>query len=86
MARKITPRDVADIQLAQSLAQSGSPELLQSEEVRLLNELVSAYNSGKLTDRDAAIGIAVIARIRRVFNKIQQAIVKGTDIGLNLTR
>ena len=49
------------IALAQGLVQSGALELVRNREVTTLNHLVSAHFAKTLTDRDAAIGIAVIA-------------------------
>jgi len=81
---KLTNRDLHAIDAAQAITQSGAPELLRSEEAKVVSELVSAYNGGKLTDRDAAIGIAVIARIRRIFNNLQRTLTEGIDAGHKL--
>ena len=79
-------RDLDVITQTQDIVQSRAPELLRAEEVKVINELVSAYNSGKLQDRDAAVGICTIARIRRVYNNMQRTITQGIDAGHKLSR
>jgi len=79
-------RDLDVITQTQDIVQSRAPELLRAEEVKVINELVSAYNSGKLQDRDAAVGIGTIARIRRVYNNMQRTITQGIDAGHKLSR
>lgn len=80
---KIT--DIKAIEQSQTIVQSGVLELLRSEESKMLTALVNASDTGKLTDRDAAIGIAVIARIRRIFNGLNRIINAGVDAGHKLT-
>jgi len=86
MSRRVTAAEIESIETAARITASGAPELIRETEVRIINELVSAHSAGKLTDRDAAIGIAVIARLRLIFNKMQRAVTQGSDAGERLTR
>jgi hypothetical protein len=76
--------DIDAIQRAQTIVQSGLPELLRAEETKIVTELVNACNAGKLNDRDAAIGVAVIARIRRIWNSCNRHLSEGVDAGHKL--
>ena len=70
---------------AQAVAQSGIVELIEKREVSVLMQLVGAYRSNKLTDRDAAIGIATIANLRSMREDMTRAVLRGTDAGQSLT-
>lgn len=79
----MSPEEAID--RAQGIAQSGSIELIRAQEVKIINKLVSAHHSAKLTDRDAAIGIAVIATIRTIVSEMDSAIRQGVAAGKALT-
>lgn len=79
----MTPEQVID--RAQGFAQSGAIELIRGQEVKIINRLVSAHHSAKLTDRDAAIGIAVIANIRTLISEMDSAVRQGVSAGKALT-
>lgn len=79
----MTPAEV--IERAQGFAQSGAIELIRAQEVKIINKLVSAHHSAKLTDRDAAVGIAVIANIRMMVSEMDSAVRQGVVAGKALT-
>ena len=74
------------IERAQGIAQSGSIELISAEEAKLLNKLVSAHSEGKLTDRDAAVGIGTIAALRAIKVRLNKALNEGIYAGKQLTQ
>lgn len=76
---------VAAIEKAQAVVQSGAPGHLAAQEAAIVDRLVGAQRGGKLTDRDAAIGIAVIAELRSVASKMTRDVLQGTDAALTLT-
>ena len=78
--------DLTAVEQTQTIVQSRLPELLRAEEAKIITELVNAHNSGKLSDRDAAVGVAVLARIRRIYSSLDRAITSGIAAGHRLTR
>lgn len=87
MKRKPSPAEAEHlIDRAQAAAQSGAMELLMEREAKVLNGLVSAHSAGKLSDRDAAIGIAVIAEFRSLIRAMQRAVSDGIAAGESLSR
>ena len=82
-----TLRDAeASLSRGQAAAQSGLLELLHARESKILVDLVARHQSGKLADRDAAIGIAVLSEIRSTIRSITRAINEGIDAGASLTQ
>lgn len=77
-------RDEADA--AARITQSGAVELIAAEEALVLDQLVSAYNTGNMQDRDALVGVALLARLRAIKHKLNRAITRGIDAGHKLTR
>lgn len=71
---------------AQIIAQSGSIELVQAESGRILNTLFAQSDAGKLSDRDAAVGISTLAALRRVARSMERAVTRGTIAGEQLTK
>lgn len=87
MKRKPSPAEVEQrVERAQAAAQSGLMELLTMREAQVVTRLVSAHIAGKLTDRDAAIGIAVIAEFRSLNRAMQRAVADGIEAGESLSR
>lgn len=80
------PSDLAAVEQTQTIVQSRLPELLRAEEAKIITELVTLHNSGKLSDRDAAVGVAVLARIRRIYSSLDRTITAGIIAGQRLTR
>lgn len=72
------------IEKAQGIAQSGAIELIRGQEVKIINKLVSAHHSARLTDRDAAIGIATIAGLRTILSDMDRAVRQGVEAGHSL--
>lgn len=79
----LTPEEAID--RAQGIVQSGAIELIRRQEVKIINRLVSAHHSGTLTDREAAIGIAVVASVRMMISEMDSAIRQGTAAGHAIT-
>jgi hypothetical protein len=75
----LTPEQAID--KAQGIAQSGVIELIRAREVKIINTLVSAYHSGKMTERDAAIGIATIAALRMILSDMDREVRQGVAAG-----
>jgi hypothetical protein len=73
------------IQQAQKVAQSGALDFLWEQEQSLVNRLVSAHRGGKLTDRDAAVGIAVISEVRYMSQVLETALTKGIEEARKIT-
>lgn len=78
--------DLDKVAKAQAVVQSGATNHLAKQEAAIVDRLVGAHRGAKLTDRDAAIGIAVIAELRSVATKMTRDVVQGTDAALNLTQ
>ena len=76
----------AAVEKAQAIAQSGVVHELLDQADAVLDRLVGAYNGRTLTDRDAAVGIATIAELRRAASRGTHAIAKGVAAGEQLTR
>lgn len=69
----------------QAITQSGVLGALHAQEKAILDALVGAHRGKKLTDRDAAIGIATISEIRGVLSKLDRALMAGFDQMQQLT-
>lgn len=79
----MTPADAID--RAQSVAQSGVIELIRAQEAKVINKLVGEYHGKSLTDRDAAIGIATIANLRRLISEMDREVRQGVAAAAQLT-
>jgi hypothetical protein len=73
------------IALAQSISQSGVVELVRAREVRLVDMLVRAHRDSKLTDRDAAVGVATISALRSFADEMERAVQQGNDAATQLS-
>lgn len=70
---------------AQELAQSGTVNSLLDQADALLDRAVSAHRAGKLTDRDAAVALAVISELWAAAGKATRAITKGAEAAQSIT-
>lgn len=73
------------IERAQEVAQSGVVHEFLDQADSLLNRLVAGHRGGKLSDRDAAVGIAVISELRMAAEKANRVVLKGVEAGEALT-
>lgn len=73
------------IERAQAAAQSGLEAQLAAQEAAVMARLVQAHRDGKMTDRDAAIGIALISELRAAASKTRRTILQGQVAGETLT-
>lgn len=69
----------------QAVVSSGIANELLDQADAVLDRLVSAYNSKALDDRDAAVGIATIAELRRAAGKANRAVLVGTELVASTT-
>ena len=76
---------IKNIEAAQAVAQSGATDLVAREQAHILDTLVQEHRAHRLTDRDAAIGIATISALRTVAATMQRAILRGVSEGEHLT-
>lgn len=76
---------VEAVSRAQELAQSGTVNSLLDQADALLDRAVSAHRAGKLTDRDAAVALAVISELWAAAGKATRAIIQGTEAAKDLT-
>lgn len=73
------------IERAQAVVQSGATGHLAAQERTILDRLIGAHRGATLTDREAAIGIAVISELRTVASKMNRDVLRGTDAAITLT-
>jgi hypothetical protein len=73
------------VERAQEAAQSGLEAQLVASEAAVLARLVRAHRDGKLTDRDAAVGIALISELRAATDKTRRTILRGVEAGHAIT-
>ena len=73
---------------AQEVAQSGVIHEVLDRADGVLEHLLARYVQGTLSDRDAAVGVATIAELRRTATKAQRTVAQGVaaDSVLNPTR
>lgn len=80
---------VAEAELAiedsQAIMQGGAPELIARQEAKVLSSSIASFKQGALTDRDAAIALAVIANLREVQSALQKAVLRGQQAAEFLT-
>jgi len=67
------------VQIA-AISQSGVLQALRGQEKSLLDNMIASHRSKKLSDRDAAVGIAVISELRSAHGKLQRALQQGYDV------
>ena len=71
---------------AQELAQSGTVGSLLDQADSLLDRAIGQLRSAAgLSDRDAAVCIAVISELRGAASRANREIIKGTEAGQDLT-
>jgi len=74
------------IERAQTVAQSGLLDYLWEAEQSLVNRLVASHRAGKLADRDAAVGVAVISEIRNMQKGLELTLIRGEAEAERLTQ
>lgn len=50
-----------------------------------LDRLVARHRTGQMTDREAAVGVALISELRSAADKAHRDIIKGTEAGEQIT-
>lgn len=74
----------ADISAAQRASQSGIRELLNLQESKILNRMVTAYRSGKLTPEGALVLVGVISEMRSLDGNTERTIERGRQAATSL--
>lgn len=85
MARRSQADDLALLERSQAVARSGITNALLDQADAAVDRAVAAHVNGKLTDRDAAVVIAMVAELRSAARQAQHAFLKGIEAGEHLT-
>jgi hypothetical protein len=86
MVRKSQADNLAALEKAQGIARSGVTDYLLDQADNLIDRAVASLRSGTLSDRDAAVALAVVSELRSAANKAQQTYLKGIEAGEALTQ
>jgi molybdopterin synthase catalytic subunit len=79
--------DLVDkIEAAQAATQMGLVHEYLDQADAVLDRAVGAHRAGRLSDRDAAVVIAVISELRIAANKANRVVLQGVEAGETLTR